>query len=382
VDREAFGPRSPGQLVPLAGRGAWAFLPERLPPALELTPALVRANDAARGAVGELVGQARLVQNADLVAGSLSLTESVYSSRIEGTQTEILDVLVHRAAPAPPGDDLAEVLNYMATADLARDWFRDGRPLDLSLIKELHARLLTGVRGADKHPGAFRTQDVYIGNRAMGFEGARFVPPPMEHVGPLMEDLLAFTRGPAVYGPLIDCAIAHYQFEAIHPFEDGNGRLGRLLIPLQLVERGVLDRPILFVSRFLETRAQDYRDGLLAVSQGGHWEAWVTFFLEAIRATAQDALIRVDRIIDLQAAYRQRVLAETSSSYAIQTLDLVFDSVVLSARHIEDRFGASPATSRATIETLARLGILKPYRRIRGAQFWLAEELLQQVYGP
>lgn len=330
--------------------------------------------------MGELVGQARLIQNAELVTRSLSRTEAVYSSRIEGTQTEILEVLVHNAAPAPPGEDLVEVLNYIATAELAQDWFKDGRLLDVSLIKELHARLLSGVRGADKHPGAFRTQDVYIGSRAAGFEGARFVPPPMEHVAPLMEDLIAFTSGPTVYGPLIDSAIAHYQFESIHPFEDGNGRLGRLLIPLQLIGRGILDRPLLFVSRFLETHATEYRDSLLAVSQGGHWNAWVTFFLEAVRATAVDALLRVDRIIGLQVEYRRRVQAVTTSSYALRALDLVFDAVVVSARQIEERLGASPATSRATIETLARLGILEPYRRIRGAQYWLAEELLQQVY--
>jgi len=303
--REDFGLRSPGMLVPSVG-DALAFLPNGLPPELTISRDLLMATEEARAAVAELTGQARLIRNINLIIRPLARREAVLSSRIEGTQTEIRELILQEAGPEPAAEDtdVHEVLNYLATIDLAQQWFDDGRTLDKSLLKELHARLLRGVRGEEHHPGMIRTLDVYVGNRSQGFRDARFVPPPPEHVEPLLDNLVTFTRGPLAYGPLVDSAIAHYQFEAIHPFEDGNGRIGRLLIPLQLLSRGVLDRPLLYLGPYLFDHDREYRELLLAVSTRGAWNDWIMFILEAIGSSAEDARTRVGRVLALREVMR------------------------------------------------------------------------------
>ncbi|MBA4179205.1 MAG: hypothetical protein C0506_01315 [Anaerolinea sp.] len=381
MDAADFSEDAPGTLISLP-EGAPAFVPNRLPPPLHLSPALLPDVEAARGAVSELVGQARLVANLELVARALARREAVLSSRLEGTNTEIVEVLLQQAdtAPVEEDTDLHEVLNYTETISLARAWMDEGRRLGPPLIKDLHSRLLSGVRGRDKRPGEYRLKNVYIGDRARGFKGARFVPPPYEHVPLLMDDLVAFTAGSPAYGPMIDSALAHYQFETIHPFEDGNGRLGRLLVPLQLVERGVLDRPLIYLGPFLDAHEAEYRDGLLQVSRSGSWEAWLRFFLEALRATATDALQRVQSIMELQLRYRELLRLRASSKFAFPALDLVFDSVFVSAGQLATTFSTTPTTARAIIDSFVDLGILKPYGRVAHRHRWVCHELLERVY--
>jgi Fic family protein len=382
--REDFSDRAPGALVRLGEDGALAYIPNRLPPPIAITRDLLLAVESARGMLGELTGQARLVENLDLVTASLARREAVLSSRIEGTQTEIVEVVLQEAGARPPASedsDLHEVLNYRATVDLATGWLTDGRALGLPFAKDLHARLLKGTRGEEKRPGALRASNVYIGSRAEGFAGARFVPPPVEHVEPLLDDLFAFIKADT-YGPLIDAAIAHYQFETIHPFEDGNGRLGRLLIPLHLQSRDVIDRPLLYLGPYLEAHSDEYRDGLFAVSTGGTWEAWIAFFLRAIRESSADALSRVDRIVSLQRTYRERLARVSSSSFAAPALDLVLRQVVVSVRDLSDRLERHPAapTSKAVIDDLVEAKILQPFGRLRGRQYWIAREVFEAAY--
>jgi Fic family protein len=361
---------------------ALAFLPNRLPPEIPIDRELLLATGRARAVVGELTGQARLIRNINLIIRPLARREAVLSSRIEGTQTEIRDLLLQEAEPVLPAEetDIHEVLNYLATVDLAQQWFAEGRSLDKSLVKELHARLLRGVRGEERSPGALRTREVYIGNRAHGFRDARFVPPPHEHVDALLDDLFRFTRGAPVYGPLIDCAIAHYQFEAIHPFEDGNGRVGRLLIPLQLMDREALDRPLVYLGPYLLSHDAEYRDRLLAVSTSGDWSGWILFMLEATRASAEDARARVDRVLTLRDEYQERVLAASNSKVPAIALDAVLDRVFVSVRDVKDATRTTYPTARAAIEALVSAGILVPHGRVRGRQLWRAEQLLREVY--
>ncbi|MFN0147386.1 MAG: Fic family protein, partial [Dehalococcoidia bacterium] len=334
-------------------------------------------------ALSELVGQARLIPNLELIIRALARREAVLSSRMEGTHTQILEVLVQEAmGGSPPAEDtdLHEVLNYLATVELAVQWFAEGRTLGLPLVKDLHARLILGVRGQDKNPGGLRMEDVYIGQRADGFERARFVPPPMEHVPALMDDLMAFIQQPAPVEPLIASAIAHYQFETIHPFEDGNGRLGRLLVPIQLMAAGIIDRPLLYVAPFLEAHSDAYREGLLSLSQTGNWAAWLLFFLEAIRASARDALGRVQRTMDLHAEYRRRLLSQSNSKFALPALDIVFEQVIVSAPRLRERLGVAAPTAKSLIDDFVRLGIVIPWSRMRGTQLWIAQELRDQIY--
>jgi Fic family protein len=362
--------------------GGLAFVPRALPPDIPISRDLLLATERARAAVGELTGQARLVRNLNLIIRPLARREAVLSSRIEGTQTEIRELLLQEAEPTPPAEatDVHEVLNYLDTIELAQQWFADGRPLDKSLIKELHARLMLGVRGEDRHPGAIRASEVYIGNRALGFRGARFVPPPVEHVEPLLDNLIAFALGPDAYGALIDCALAHYQFETIHPFEDGNGRLGRLLIALQLIERRAIDRPLLYLGPYFLEHDADYRDGLLAVSTQGAWTEWIMFFLEAVRASAADARRRVERVLALRDHYQEQIIAGSNSKVPAVALELVMDRVFVSVRDVERFTHTTYPTARAAIDTLTELGILVPHGRVRGRQLWRADELLREVY--
>jgi Fic family protein len=381
VRPEQFSSDSPGQLVRIPD--GWAFLPNRLPPELPLNRELLVAADAARGAISELVGLAKHVANADLIMRPLVRREAVLSSRIEGTQTEIREVLAQEAAPTEAGSrdaDMEEVLNYLATLDLGQRWFNDGRAIGVPLIKDLHARLLRGVRGKDRHPGALRGSAVYIGNRADGFGEARFVPPPPEHVEPSLLDLVSFLGGDFAYGPIVDCAIGHYQFETIHPFEDGNGRVGRLLIPLYLLQRQVLDRPFLYLSPYFDAHRQDYMDLLLGVSTKGRWLDWVLFFLRAVRAQAVDAELRVKRVLELQERYRRQVIESGGNKAALVGVDLVMERVYVSVPQLADFTKTTYPTAKSAADTLAELGIIQPYRRIRGTQYWYADELLKQVY--
>jgi Fic family protein len=340
--------------------------------------------EEARSAISQLVGQARLIPNLQIITRAFARTEAVASSRMEGTQTEVLEILQQEATLAvPPEDsDLHEVINYLVTIDLANQWISEGRGLDVSLIKELHARLLRGVRGEDKNPGALRSEDVYIGKRSLGFADARFVPPPMEHVPGLMDDLVRALGKVSSYGPLVDAALVHYQFETIHPFQDGNGRLGRLLIPMHLQMHGVLDRPLLYLGPYLDAHDQQYRDGLLTVSQTGAWIVWIEFFLEALRATAVDALSRVQRVLSLRQEYAERVRAGGDRKGAGAALDVVFDKVVVSVSDIWRHAPVSEPTAGAIVADFERLGILRFHAKVGAKRLWVASELVDAIYRP
>lgn len=379
---EDFDPSAPGNLVPLSG-GALAFMPNRLPPVLAASWQLTREIDDARAAVIHLTGRAKLIPNLELVIRALARREALLSSAIEGTQTQMMELLLQEAhAEIPPAEDsdLFEVVNYVATISLAQEWHGDERPLSLSLIKDLHARLLLGARGENKRPGALRKSDVYIGQRPSGFEGARFVPPPADHVPALMDDLVQYMGGQSQYGPLVDAAIAHYQFETIHPFEDGNGRLGRLLIPAHFLYHGIMERPLLYLAPYFEEHDQAYRDGLLALSQSGDWPAWIGFFLEGIRATAVDALARVNRVMELHEDYSARIAASESRKGAHAALDAVFARVVVSVQLIRDAANVSEPTAGKIVRDFGRLGILSPLRKTGARQLWVATELVDSVY--
>lgn len=373
---------SPGRSVPLDFGGA-GFLPDLLPPELLIPKDILVLSTEAGRMIGELVGRASLISNVDLISGALARREAIFSSRMEGTQTEIRDLLAHEAdareMSGDEADDMTEVLNDLATIDLAVSWRSEGRALSMAMIRDLHERLMQGVRGQDKHPGEFRRSDVYIGNRALGFAGARFVPPPSREVAPLMENLVSFMSGKDGYGPLIDAAVSHYQFETIHPFEDGNGRLGRLIISLQLMEAGALDRPLLYLGPALHARDSQYRDALLAVSERGTWQTWISFFLEAIRDAAMDASARVRRALELEQRYRAS-LATSRSPNALRALDVALDRLFVSVPQMEAALDTTAPTARAVIDSLVDAGVLVSEGRIRGRQQWFARDLVEQVY--
>lgn len=362
----------------------WSFVPPPLPPRLELGWELVRLLDAASVELGQLVGQARQHQNTALFTQPLLFQEAGESSRIEGIHTRASDLLLQRAglgkAAVAAKDDNAEVLRYLDAMKEGESWVSADRPFSEFLFRALHKVLLEGVRGRDKHPGEFRRRAVWIGQASDTPGTAPYVPPPWEHVQPAMEELVAFARGQGqAFPPLITAALVHYQFEAIHPFEDGNGRLGRLIIPLLLIERRVLDRPLLVLSPYFERDRFTYYELLGRVSKQGDWGAWLAFFLTGVREQARAARSLIDRVEGLRKEYQERVgeLVRTKGGYI--ALDAVMEEVIVSPRGIADRARISINTARAVLDGFHRAGIVEPTPGSK-AQRWWAKELIDAVY--
>lgn len=384
VKPSEFTDGAPGKLVTIE-RG-WAFVPDPLGPRPPMTWELATLLDLASRRLGELVGQARLINNEQLVMGPLLTREAVESNRIEGTHTLIEEVLLQRSAGPPPRDRERaeanlEVLRYIETLYKGRDAIVDGQPWTTYFIRALHQELLAGTRGADKAPGRFRSKLVGIGKKGDSPEEARYIPPPPEYVPDLMENLVQYASAGSDLPPLVGAALIHYQFEAIHPFEDGNGRLGRLLIPLYLLSTGAVDRPIIYLSSYFESRRDEYYDLLKAVSTHGEWSAWVQFFLQAVIHQATDARARVEKLLSLRAEYSRRVEAASKSQAALTGLNVVLERVYVTASGLAAAIGRDYRTAKGALETLTRLGII---RQLPGGypQRWVAAELIEMVYGP
>ncbi|MDP2327071.1 MAG: Fic family protein [Dehalococcoidia bacterium] len=380
MEPSEFSNLAPGALVRIDG--GYAFLPEDLPRRIDIEPAAFMAFDRARGALGEFVGHARLIPNDFLVTTPLLTIEAVESNRIEGTHTVIADVLRQHAAGPPTDPQQAdrnlEVLLYRDALRLGEVWLSNGGRLNQALIRALHAELLREGRGATASRGQYRRVQVAIGGRTP--ERARFVPPPYDRVPPLMDDLERFLTADIDLPPLMICALAHYQFETIHPFEDGNGRIGRLLIPLYLLAAEAIPRPILYLSAYLEAHSDEYYQRLKRVSTHGDWTGWVVFFLEAVAAQATSSRDMIVKILGLRDTYQARVRSETRSQAALAAIDLVVSQAFVTIPEVQRYANCKYNTAKAAIAALEGLGVL---RRIPGTRpgTWYSAELLTEVYG-
>lgn len=289
---------------------------------------------AGRGnaALARYDGMLQTLPNPAVLLSPITVNEAVLSSRIEGTQATLDEVLEFDAgmesADARRGD-IEEIANYRAAVQGAEDAL-DDRPLSLALIRAAHQRLMQGVRGRDKEPGAFRTDQNWIGRHGDPIERARFVPPsPMVLQGAL-ENWERFVQSEDE-DPVLQAAIAHAQFEILHPFKDGNGRIGRMIIPLLLYRRGALSRPMFYMSEYLEANRSEYYDRLLAITEEGDWEGWLRFFLNALVAQAESNLEKVRAIRDLYEAMRRDFVEVTHSQYAMAAVDAFFRRPVIPA---------------------------------------------------
>lgn len=377
-----FSAAAPGELVTISG--GHAFIPANLPPSLTLGNDVWRASDAARGALGEFIGQSRRVNNEGLVTLPLLTIEAVESNRIEGTHTQVADVLRQHAAGPSRDRETAErnqeVLLYREALWHGADWIGEGRPISESLIRGLHRELLRTGRGEDANPGQFRNEVVLIGKAGDGPHEARFVPPPPEQIIGLMQNLSGYLNGAQQFPELVIAAIAHYQFETIHPFKDGNGRIGRLLIPLYLMATGVIDRPILYLSVFFEAHRDEYYDHLKRVSTHGDWAEWILFFLEAVRARSVDSTAKVGRILDLRERFTQLVRGGTRSQAALSAVELVMEDVFVTIPKVQAYAQCSYNAAKNAVDQLERLNVLLPIERVYPAT-WGAPALLDEVYG-
>ncbi|RYG34666.1 MAG: Fic family protein [Burkholderiales bacterium] len=343
-----------------AGETVRAFVPPPLPPVpqLDLLSLLGPLSEADR-AVGRLDGITALVPDTSLFLYMYVRKEAVLSSQIEGTQSTLNDLLRFEsdAAAGAPIDDIREVSNYIAAMEhgLAR---LPELPLSLRLIREMHEKLMASGRGMTKQPGAFRTSQNWIGGTRPG--NAMFVPPPPQEVMPALHDLETFLHDEQDrLPPLIKAGLAHVQFETIHPFLDGNGRLGRLLITLYLCERGVLRAPLLYLSLYFKQHRETYYRLLQEVRERGAWEAWLEFFLEGIADTANQAFHTANRIVALFQGDRQRIGAEAAAPNSVLRVhELLQTSPYVTAPGARKKSGLALPTVNAALDQLVRLGMV------------------------
>lgn len=365
--------------TPVAGEVVRAFVPPPLPPAppIDVLGLLDRLSLAER-ALGRLDGITMLLPRQELFLYMYVRKEAVLSSQIEGTQSTLSDLLRFEteAQAGQPIDDIREVSNYVDAMMYGLDRLEE-LPLSLRLIREMHERLLQSGRGGTKSPGEFRRSQNWIGGTRPG--NALFVPPPITELDGCLDALERFmheseSRLPA----LIKAGLLHVQFETIHPFLDGNGRIGRLLVTLYLCVNGVLRKPLLYLSLYLKTHRADYYRLLQEVREHGAWEAWLDFFLAGVADTANQAFDAAARIVDLFKDDRERIMAESDrAGSALRVHDLFQQNPFLTANQLVKRTGLSAPTVNAVLADLERLGVVdevtgKKRGRVFGYRRYLA----------
>lgn len=348
--------------VSTTGEAYSAFIPAPLPPQppIDWAPALRRRFDDALLALGRLDAVTDLLPNAGLLLYGFVRKEAVLSSMIEGTQSSLADLMLHELGEAPgvPLADVREVSRCVAALDHGLARLREGFPLSMRLLREVHAVLLSHGRGTQHAPGEFRRSQVWIGGTRPG--NAVFVPPPANEVPECLSQLERFLHDePEPTTPLVKAALAHLQFETIHPFLDGNGRVGRLLITLQLCNDGLLREPMLYLSLYFKTHRRRYYELLNAVRENGDWEAWLDFFAEAVQVSAMQAAATARRLVDLCAADRARIagLGRAASS-ALAVFDVLQRQPMVTSTSLVAATGLTPATVNKSIAHLAAFGII------------------------
>ena len=371
---------APGRLVPI-GDGCHAFVPNPLPPELELGALALPMYEAVE-ALGELKGVGHMLVDPNLFVRPFLYGEAVLSSRIEGTTSDLRQLVLFEAQPedeveTPQRADAREVFNYVRALNYGLGRL-DELPVCLRLIREVHARLLERVRGQDKRPGEFRTIQNYIGLKNRPLQEARFIPPPVREMGPCLHDLEAFINDPRPGLPfLVKLALIHYQFEAVHPFVDGNGRIGRLLNTLLLCAAGVLPQPLLYLSAFFERHRTEYMDRLLEVSRSGDWEGWVRFFLVGVRDQSRDSVIRARRLIDLHRSYRERMREKRAPALLLHLTDNLFRLPAFTIHQASQVLSCSFPGAQKVVNRLLEAGILIEATGRRRDRVFLAHEVIQ-----
>ncbi len=340
----------------------------RFPPPKLDCPALIPLIGPAAAAVARYDGMLSAIPNPHVLLSPLTTREAVLSSRIEGTQAtmgEVLEFEAGRGAASPERrDDIYEVLNYRAAMREAEKLLRT-LPLSQRVIREAHRVLLSGVRGQNMSPGEYRRIPNWIGPPGCVIEEARFVPIGADRLPEAMSAWERYIHGD-VPDRVVQLAILHAEFEALHPFLDGNGRLGRMLVPLFMWQMGLIQRPMFYISAFFEVRRDEYYDRLLAVSRDDDWTGWCRFFLEAVRAQAEDNLTKTRAILGLYEDMKRHVAEMTRSQYAIHALDWIFERPIFKSSDFVEAAGIPAPTARRFLGVLRKGEVLEPLAAGRG----------------
>lgn len=377
-----------GQLVSITGfdprfgedYAAEAYVPDPLPPTVPLSAATYSLVADAAAAVARADQAAFLLPNPQLLARPSIRREAVSTSALEGTYTAFTDVL--EADFLDRGQlsaSVAEVVNYVNAAEAALEWIRD-RPITVSFLAHLQKMIVTGTRADTDSAGRLRDTQVFIGVDRRRVNEARFIPPP---AGDLLRDGMeaweGWIRADSDLQIIVRMALAHYQFETLHPFTDGNGRLGRLVAILQLVQQGDLRIPILNLSPWLEQRRSEYQDGLLELSVTGNFEPWVVFFCEAVRSQAAEAVDRVHKLLGYKDAVLSKLRTARAKGTSLRIAEDLIGFPMLTATLAQQRYGVSYQAANTAISRLVDLGILRQRNRGNYDRIFGADEVLRII---
>jgi Fic family protein len=380
MDPKNFQNPETGQVI-RTKTGYWAFLPAPLPPNMGWPLPLVTALTDADRELAKLTTTAGTFQFPRLLIQPFVRQEAVLSSRIEGTRATLMDLYAYeseQAAFIESTDDVREVHNYVSALDYGLDRLKK-LPVSSRLIREIHGKLLENVRGGQLSPGEFRRTQNWIGPAGATIATATYVPPPPDEMQSALDQLEKFIHAGSDLHPLIRAGMIHYQFEAIHPFLDGNGRVGRLLMILLLCEWGILPQPLLNLSVYFERYRQEYYDHLLAVSQRGAWEEWLRFFLRGVSTQAQDSVRRLAKLEGLRTKYQAIALEERNSRRMEQVLDFLFTRPVLTIRQLESELGTTYTGAKRYMEKLVEVGILKEVTGYARNRIFRADEIYKAL---
>lgn len=347
-----------------------AFIPAPLPPdpPVEMDREMLQLLSDADRALGRLDGVTTVLPNPELFVAMYVRHEAVLSSQIEGTQSTLEDVLEFEADAKGKEHprDVEEVVNYVKALNYGLERLAE-LPLSLRLIREIHCKLLDGVRGQERTLGEFRRSQNWIGPQGCTLATATFVPPPVHELQQALGEFEMFLHETAGLPVLVHCGLAHAQFETIHPFLDGNGRVGRLLITFLLCQRGILSHPLLYLSLYLKAHRAEYYDRLMAVRLDGNWEGWIKFFLKGVFQVSQSATQTARSILQMREDHRQAITANMGGRGALglQLLDVLFQHPIVSVPFAEQRLDCSYVTANRIIDQLTDLNLL---REITGGQ--------------
>ena len=343
--------------------GYRAFIPAPLPPQPPITmdAELTRLLSEADHALGRLDGVTSILPNPDLFVSMYVRHEAVLSSQIEGTQSTLEDVLQFEldAKGHEHPKDVEEVVNYVRSMNHGLKRL-DSLPLSLRLIREIHEKLLQGVRGANRTPGEFRRSQNWIGPANCTLATATFVPPPVHEMREALANLEKFLHDDKTYPTLIQCGLAHAQFETIHPFLDGNGRVGRLLITFLLCQRGILKFPLLYLSHYLKFHRSEYYDRLMAIRNDGNWEGWLKFFLKGVGEISRSATETARKILELRRKHQILIRDKAANqTNAALLLDYLFEQPIVNVRLVEEHVKCAFVTADKLVKQFEELGIVK-----------------------
>jgi Fic family protein len=389
MDLERFRDSTAGRVVHVGkGEGAyWAFVPRDLPPELEWDNELQLALTEAERSLGQLAGCVQGMPNPRLFVGPFLRREAVFSSRIEGIETDVVDLYAHEAGqsslpglgrPGVSPSVVWEVLNYVRALEFGLERL-DTLPVSLRLIRELHLRLMGGLIGERATPGEFRRSQNWIGRPGSSLSGADFVPPPPSEMHTALNALEKYLHSDDQYPPLVRLALIHYQFETIHPFIDGNGRVGRMLLSLLLVHWGLVPLPLLHLSAFFEHHRNDYYELLIGVSERGAWKPWLAFFLHGVAEQAADALARAKRLQQLQLDWHGKLKDGGAPAWMLALVDLLLEMPLVTAQMVRKRLRVSETAAVEGLSRLEDMGILQEIAGAGRDKLFLATAVVSAV---